>query len=436
VSLSASAIDDNGDPMTFGWDFGDGTTGLGKNVVHQFAKGAPSYNVKLMVDDGHLGQAPRPVNLTKLIPVTPNSPPTCSVPDVSSGPIKNQGHVYPISSTDVNTRDVMRFTWDWGDGSALTVTDVAAATHTYSLAKTYTMTVWADDRTGLTGHNVSDTGLVSVANSGTPLAPVITLFSASSLVPGMGDVVTFTATVTDGNTDPCRLTFDFGDGTTKVVYQPTAGSTVTATHVYTTAGLVGATLTAFDGVLSATSGAPLIIDVQPRYVLNLQTGWNLVTVPPTGFGYKASTLGLSPGDTVARWNSATKTYTSHIVGVPVNDFNILPGIGYWINVPTGTRTLYLQGTIPTAQQNVTITLPAGGGWAIIGFNSLKTTMKAADVRTMYTGGSVTTVAKYNPVTKSYTSWLSTIPTINNFALVPGQAYWILATASGTLSYMP
>jgi hypothetical protein len=49
---------------------------------------------------------------------------------------------------------------------------------------------------------------------------------------------------------------------------------------------------------------------------------------------------------------------------------------------------------------------------------------------------ITTVARYNPATMSYTSWLSTIPTVNNFLLVPGQAYWILVGASGTLTYAP
>jgi hypothetical protein len=64
-------------------------------------------------------------------------------------------------------------------------------------------------------------------------------------------------------------------------------------------------------------------------------------------------------------------------------------------------------------------------------------MHAADIPAMFNiVDSITTVAKYNPATKAYTSWLSVIPAINNFALVPGQAYWILASRSGTLTYDP
>ncbi len=185
-------------------------------------------------------------------------------------------------------------------------------------------------------------------------------------------------------------------------------------------------------------GAPMfVMNVVKTFTMNLVTGWNFVSLPLAGYGYKASTLGLTAGDTVANWNPLTKVYQSHIVGVPVNDFNILPSTGYWINVPSGTRTLALYGVVPFEVQSRTITLPSGGGWAIVGFASLNTTWRASTVAAMWnvTGG-ITTVASYNPVTKAYTSWLKVIPNVNNFYIVPGQAYWILASSSGTLTYTP
>ncbi len=174
-----------------------------------------------------------------------------------------------------------------------------------------------------------------------------------------------------------------------------------------------------------------------QFILDLVTGWNFVSVPLVNHNYKASTLGLITGDTVTRWNPATMMYQNHIVGVPVNDFTIDPSNGYWINVPSGTRTLTLVGDMPIATQSRTITVPSGGGWAIVGFASFNTSMHARDIPGMYSvAGSITTVASWNPVTKTYTSWLSVIPTINNFALVPGHAYWTLCGASGTLTYTP
>jgi hypothetical protein len=214
-----------------------------------------------------------------------------------------------------------------------------------------------------------------------------------------------------------------------------------ATKTYTLAGPISIPVNwnpTYPGILNY--GAPMfVMNVVNSYTLNLVTGWNLVSIPLTGTGLKASGLGLTNGDTVASWNPLTKSYVSHIVGVPVNDFTIAPSTGYWINVPAGTRTLTLQGVIPSATPNQTraISVPAGGGWSIIGFNSLNATWHARDVAKMWsiTGG-VTQLASYNPVTKAYTTWVSVIPTVNNFLIVPGAGYWMLTSTSGTLSYAP
>jgi ABC-type oligopeptide transport system substrate-binding subunit len=435
VSLNATSIDDNPlDVVSYKWNFGDGSTTQGTNVVHQFAKGDPSYTVTVYADDGHLGLAPRPVAASHLISVSPNSPPTCSVPDVSGVP-RTVSKIFLITSADVNVRDQMRYTWDWGDGSTLEVTSVKNAAHAYKLVGTYTLTVYADDQTGLPGHNVSDSGLIQVVPPSPDIVPVITQFVKNIASPVTGQKVMFTGTATDANGDICTMRFDFGDGVNLTAVQTAPNTTVFVNHTYSVGGPKTAYLYAFDGTLTATSSMSFVLGT--TFTLNLVTGWNFVSVPRVGFGYKASTLGLTAGDTVSTWNPVTKVYKSHIVGVPVNDFNILPGTGYWINVPSGTRTLTLQGSIPLTTQTINISVPTGGGWAMIGFNSLKTTMKAADVAAMYNiAGNITTVARYNPATKSYTSWLSVIPAVNNFALAPGQAYWILVGASGVLAYEP
>lgn len=437
VTLSGSATDANpGDTLTYAWDFGDGTSVSGQVVTHQFTKGSPSYNVKLMVDDGHLGQAPRPVNATKSIAVKINTAPTCSVPDVANV-IKTTPHVFSITTSDPDTRDSHRYTWDWGDGSAKTVTTLPGATHTYSLAKAYVMTVYADDLTGLAGHNVSDTGNVQV-KTGTPHPPTAGVVIASTVTPGRGNVVTFTASATDPDGDVCLMTFDFGDGATAQTFQTTANSSVSVTHAYMTVDLFAVYVTAFDGSGSDMSNDPLAIDVQPTFQLNLVAGWNFVSVAWTGFGYKASNMGLDPGSVVCSWDPATvkydKTYT---VGSspPFKDFSIMGSTGYWVYSPVG-QTLYLGGTVPSTPQSRSITVPAGGGWAIVAFNSMSTTKKASNIPAMYTGGTVQIVASYNAVAKTYATWTPGSPPFKDFYLVPGAAYWVYLSASGTLTYSP
>ncbi|MEM4276714.1 MAG: hypothetical protein QXQ13_04415 [Thermoplasmata archaeon] len=174
----------------------------------------------------------------------------------------------------------------------------------------------------------------------------------------------------------------------------------------------------------------------PGFVLQLKAGWNLVTVPPVGYGYKASTLGLNTGDTVARWDPATqkydKTYIVNVTPPSLTDFDILPSTGYWIYVAKDT-TLVLKGTIPTTQQSRTITVPSGGGWAIIGFNSLNTTWKASYIPGWYTDGAISTVAAYR--NGKYVQYVKGVPA-TDFTLVPGEGYWVFCQKSGTLTYMP
>jgi hypothetical protein len=186
------------------------------------------------------------------------------------------------------------------------------------------------------------------------------------------------------------------------------------------------------------SDDPALVDVQATFDLTLVAGWNFVSIAWTGYGYKASNMGLTPGSVVCSWDPATvrydKTYT---VGTspPFKDFSILGSTGYWVFSAAG-QTLYLGGTVPSTPQSRSITVPTGGGWAIIAFNSMSTTKKASNIPAMYTGGTVQIVASYNAVAKTYATWTPGSPPFKDFYLVPGAAYWVYLSASGTLTYSP
>jgi hypothetical protein len=237
----------------------------------------------------------------------------------------------------------------------------------------------------------------------------------------------FSASATDPDGDSLTYTWNFGDSTALQV-----GSSVP--HTYLAAGLHTFTVSV-DDAHSHNVTVSASANVTGPLVLSLVTGWNFVSLPLVGYGYKASTLGLNPGDVVAVWNPLTRSYRNHIVGVPVNDFDILPHIGYWINVPNGTRALTIYGVVPNTVQTITVNLPLGG-WPLIGLLGFKV-RHASDIPKMWNGtGNITVVAKLNPLTKAYTTWLSVIPTLSNFLLVPGQAFWILTSGKGTLIYTP
>jgi hypothetical protein len=313
----------------------------------------------------------------------------------------------------------------------------------YSFNADYLLTVYADDKTGLFEHNVSDVALVHVQRIGNAV-PYLDVpsedFWASTLAPNTETTVTFYATVLDGNGDICDVNFTFGDGSYEVKRQPTANSTVSVTHMYVTAGAYLAYLDASDGQDSMSpTPDPLIIDVaQAEYTLSLVTGWNFVTVPRVGWGYMASTLGLNTNDIVAGWNPSSQTYDkTYVVNVslPFKDFPIAQSTGYWIYT-NGPRILHLYGALPTEEQFRELTVPGPGSWAIVGFNTVRADMKASDIVANYTsvsGGVVSQGVSYNTVTGQYKTYNPLLP-FTNFFLASGQAYWIMVNATGTLSY--
>ena len=449
VYLNGTATDDQGDPLTYAWTFGDGTLGTGQQTTHQFTIGDPSYTVTMLVDDGHLGTGSRPVPKSNLVTVGTNHMPSNSARDEPSVE-KGQAWTFRTTVSDIDSRDRLRLTWDWGDGTK-TVQNIATAvltptpfetTHVYTFNDDYLLTVYADDKTGLSGHNVTDVALVHVQRIGNAvpyLNDPITDFWVSNAAPNTETMVTFSATVLDGNGDICDVNFTFGDGAYEVKRQTTANSTVSVTHTYVTGGAYLAYLDATDGQDSMSpTPDPLFIDVaQAEYVLNLVTGWNFVSVPRIGWGYMASSLGLVTNDIVSGFNPTTQTYDkNYVIGVslPFKDFAIAPNTGYWI-MAAAPRTLHLYGAVPTEEQYREITVPGPGSWAIVGFNMLRTDMKASDVVANYTGGSITQVVMYTPGV-GYKTFNPLLPFINNFYIAPAQAYWVLVTASGTLSYTP
>ncbi len=164
----------------------------------------------------------------------------------------------------------------------------------------------------------------------------------------------------------------------------------------------------------------------------------MISIPSEGYTYMASTLGLKNGDIVTEWNSTRQVYSKmYIVGVspPSADFAIVPGVGYWVNTGSHER-MNLKGNIPTSKQSKHISVPSGGGWAAVGFESLNTSRYASDIPNMLnvTGG-VSKVAAYDSVTGVYSTYLVGVPP-SDFLLAPGQAYWCFFNVNVTLSYTP
>ncbi|MCJ7489442.1 MAG: ABC transporter substrate-binding protein [Thermoplasmata archaeon] len=164
VTFQGSAVDPEGDPMEFSWDFGDGVKADGQTVTHPYASEG-FYAVTLYVTDNRLGSAPRPSWIQGLISVSSvNHPPSLVVPAVLELTVKTLTE-FTVMAVDPDAEDTLTFVWDWGDGE-MSFTEVPVATHEYNHKGEYTLTVTVADGTGLPGHSVSNVTLVTVLGLG------------------------------------------------------------------------------------------------------------------------------------------------------------------------------------------------------------------------------------------------------------------------------
>jgi len=102
--------DGNGDPLTYRWNFGDGTTGGGVKPVHTYAHGGV-YNVTLIVNDGEVDSAPAAAAATVVnhVPIANGGGPYNAV--------KNQAVALDGSASSDADNDTLTYRWNFGDGA-------------------------------------------------------------------------------------------------------------------------------------------------------------------------------------------------------------------------------------------------------------------------------------------------------------------------------
>jgi PKD repeat protein len=158
---SGSSDPDNNTPLTYAWDFGDGTRGTGVRPTHTY-RADGTYTVTLTVTDAK-GARSAPAQTTATIG---NIPPTVNAgPDVSMLP-----GFYSLRATfsDPGATDApWTYTISWGDGSSETgrtsrQSDPITATHLYLLPGQYRVRVTVTDKDGGSG---SDELIVTVGLS-------------------------------------------------------------------------------------------------------------------------------------------------------------------------------------------------------------------------------------------------------------------------------
>ncbi|WP_449405441.1 PKD domain-containing protein [Methanosarcina lacustris] len=207
-----------GNPITWDWNFGDGTTSTDQNPVHTYTS-AGDYTVTLTVNNAD-GAASKDGTITVLQTTEPVVPVANFTSDVAS-----ENAPLTVTFTDTSTGFPTAWSWDFGDGT--TSTDQNPV-HTYTSAGDYTVTLTVSNADG----TASKDGTITVLQTTEPVVPVANF--TSDVASGNAPLtVTFTDTST-GN--PTTWDWDFGDGTTSTDQNPV--------HTYTSAGDYTVTLTA------------------------------------------------------------------------------------------------------------------------------------------------------------------------------------------------
>lgn len=236
VSFDVTASGGNGS-YSYAWKFGDGATGSGQSPTHTYTA-AGTYTANVTVTD-NLGRSTyattSPITIAPGMVVNITAQP-------SSGPFPLQ--VKFNSTVDNAAAGDLTYAWKFGDGG--TSTD-AAPTHTYSKQGDYSVVLNVTDSRGRNGTSSALTVIVTAS------ANVVITVSASTTSGTAPLDVSFTSQVS-GGTPPYTYSWDFGDGATSTLGNPS--------HTYTESSIYHATLTVTDSASQIVTSKAITITVK------------------------------------------------------------------------------------------------------------------------------------------------------------------------------
>jgi PKD repeat protein len=129
------SVDGDGDPLTYRWNFGDGSTGSGAQPAHTYARGGV-YAATLIVNDGQVDSAPSAAQVTVI-----NHAPVANGGGPYTG-IKSQPVAFNGGGSSDADNDTLSYLWDFGDG---TTGSGVAPTHAYTKSGRFTLKLTVND---------------------------------------------------------------------------------------------------------------------------------------------------------------------------------------------------------------------------------------------------------------------------------------------------
>lgn len=324
VTFAASANDPNGLALTYTWNFGDGSAPLttpNPVVGHAYSvAGAYTASLHVVNSDG------RPADSSTIVQVDDNVAPEVATLE-SKVVVVNTDDTFVAFASDKNSRDVLTYTWNFGDGSPVVTGNPVTHKYTQLTGQTpNTITVSVNDGKGHTTTQSASVNVVSDRNT----APKINSLSANPTQTFTGVPVELTATVTDAEGNVLNWEWDFDNNgvvdkqyVTPLVTPGQAQSRI-ETHPYTAselqAGRATARLTITD---QPPSGSPRSTSTSVTIRVSINNAPTLSTISQSPDAILAgtqvtltSTSSDTDGDRLSyRWEWGDGTSTTGLTGL-------------------------------------------------------------------------------------------------------------------------
>lgn len=290
IKLDGSKSNDpsNHVPLTYNWDFGDGSpAGSGATPTHVYANG--SYTVTLVVTNS-IGVSSAPATTTV---TTTNVAPTVNAgPDAWVPP--NTTFTLNASFTDPGNDGPFAWSVDWGDGSAPSTGSAPSVgalqpTHVYTTQSRFTATLTVTDASGASGSDKADV----LTNQ--PSANAMIFIGAGDIAEcGTGGSASSKAEATAKLLDaevaanPGAVVFTIGDDEYQNAtvsefmscYDPTWGRhnsrarPITGNHEYNTAGAAG-----YWQYFTRYAATPVFVGDSGKYWYSYDVGtWHIIVL--------------------------------------------------------------------------------------------------------------------------------------------------------------
>ncbi len=339
--LQFSFTDQSIDPLTWEWNFGDGSPVSNvQNPVHIFPAFA-NYTVRLIVTNG--GCADTTFRTIRTVDEDPDF--------IADQAVACKPAYITFNVTNINAGNIASYSWDFGDGGTINTPNPTVA-YTYSTSGTFTVTLTTTDINGCTDV-VTKTNYIRINGA-------IANFTASNVAGCSGLTTTFNdLSTTDGINVITNWQWDFGDGTIQNFSAPPFQHTYNTTGTFSVKLVITDAIGCMDSII--LNGLVTSTDPMPDFV-----SADTLTCPNANVKFTNTS---SPAGFTSQWDfgdgntsvALSPTHTYAATGFYNVKLRIQDGFGCADSV---TKNMYIRVDLPIADFDVSDTASSCAPFAV------------------------------------------------------------------------